>query len=207
MEYTYSMQSWHFLPQRSEQDPAKAHTTQFSWSSCCFIYSHPLFWQQQVPGWFSGLCQSPLCLLCLCLDQALPSTKRWASFKSKEKNPQINSVWVLPMHYFHLTRNDLTINLVCKVETKLCAVCISSYLVLNLILTEICCILLKEKKKITSAQIAKVTTNCNSLVNEVGMYMHTHVHRHLLHSKDKELVLCFIWTIKFLQGYLKNHKL
>lgn len=34
-------------------------------------------------------------------------------------------------------------------------------------------IMLKEKT-ITSAQIAKVTTNCSSLVNEVGRHVHTH---------------------------------
>lgn len=63
---------------------------------------------------------------------------------------------------------------------------------LSLTLTEICCILLEKKPKNTSAQIAKVTTNCFSLVNEVSTYTHIRSQTHILHLKGKELVLCFI---------------
>lgn len=193
MKGTHLTQSWPFLPQKSDQDPAKAHMTHFSWRSCCFMHSDPLCWQQQQPGWFPGLCQSPFChpyccLLCLCL--ALPSTE--ISLIQKERKIPKSSLSVSSTCYFHLTRNYLSLNnLACKVETKLWAVCVSSHLEFN---SDWNLLHYVKRKKNHSAQIAKVTINCFSLVNEVGMYMLTD----LLHSKGTELVLCFIWMVKVL---------
>lgn len=148
MKCIYYTQSWHFLPQKSEQDPAKAHMTHFSWSSCCFIHSHPLSWQQQLPGWFSGLCQGPFChpyccLLCLCLDLALPSTKRLVSFKSNKKSPD-QLLSMLSTYAYTLTSLEI-IYLAIILSEKLKQLCaVHAIYPLSLTLTAICCITLKK---------------------------------------------------------------